>query len=157
MERTIFREESRIAALRRLEVMHSAREQRYDDVVQLAAQICDTPVALISLVDRDHQWFKACVGLSIDQTSRDVSFCSHAIAQEDLDRVFVVPDAAEDPRFCNNPLVTGPPHIRLYAGAPLVTSDGHAVGSLCVIDSKPRDLTAGQLKSLQVLARSVMA
>jgi signal transduction histidine kinase/DNA-binding NarL/FixJ family response regulator len=157
MEDSLSPEEARIAALHRLEIMRTPREQRYDDIVQLAAHICDTPIALISLVDRDHQWFKACVGLSVDQTSRDVSFCSYAIVQEDLDKVFVIPDATKDPRFCNNPLVTGPPHIRMYAGAPLVTSDGHALGSLCVIDNKPRDLTDRQLKTLQVLGRSVVA
>ena len=157
MEHAVSPEDARIAALHRLDVLYTPREQRYDDIVHLAAHICDAPIALISLLERDHQWFKACVGLSVDQTSRDVSFCSHAIAQVDLDRVFVIPDATKDPRFCNNSLVTGPPHIRLYAGAPLVTSDGHALGSLCVIDSKPRDLTDRQLKALQVLARSVVA
>jgi len=150
-------EERRLAALRHLNILNTPREKIFDDVAQLASQLLAAPIALVSLVEREHQWFKACVGLNANETSREVSFCSHAIAQEDLEAVFVVRDAMQDPRFCNNPLVTGPPHIRMYAGAPLVTRDGQAVGSLCVIDTKPGQPTQGQLDALRVLARSVIA
>ncbi|MGD0462744.1 MAG: HD domain-containing phosphohydrolase [Tepidisphaeraceae bacterium] len=150
-------EERRLAALRHLNILDTPREKAFDDVAKLAAQLLAAPIALVSLIERDRQWFKACVGLNASETSREVSFCSHAIAQENLDAVFVVPDAAQDPRFCDNPLVTGPPCIRLYAGAPLVTSDGQPVGSLCVIDIKPGQPTQNQLEALRVLAHSVMA
>jgi len=150
-------EDRRLAALWHLNILNTPREKAFDDVAQLASQLLAAPVALVSLVERDRQWFKACVGVDVSETPREVSFCSHAIAQKNLDDVFIVPDATQDPRFCNNPLVTGPPHIRLYAGAPLVTRDGHAVGSLCVIDTVPRQPTKGQLDALRVLARSVMA
>jgi PAS domain S-box-containing protein len=150
-------EERRLAALRRLNILDTPREKAFDDVAKLAAQLLAAPIALVSLIERDRQWFKACVGLNAKETSREVSFCSHAIAQENLETVFVVPDATLDPRFCNNPLVTGPPHIRLYAGAPLVTTDGQPVGSLCVIDSKPGQPTQNQLEALRVLAHSVIA
>ena len=130
-------EERRLVALRHLNILNTPREKTFDDVAQLASQLLAAPIALVSLVEREHQWFKACVGLNANETSREVSFCSHAIAQEDLEAVFVVRDAMQDPRFCNNPLVTGPPHIRMYAGAPLVTRAGQPVGSLCVIDTKP--------------------
>jgi PAS domain S-box-containing protein len=150
-------EERRLVALRHLNILNTPREKTFDDVAQLASQLLAAPIALVSLVEREHQWFKACVGLNANETSREVSFCSHAIAQEDLEAVFVVRDAMQDPRFCNNPLVTGPPHIRMYAGAPLVTRDGQPVGSLCVIDTKPGQPTQGQLDALRVLARSVIA
>jgi len=148
-------ERERIAALRAYGVLHTAPESDYDDLVALAARICDTPTALISLVAEDEQWFKARVGLDACSTSRDVSFCDHAMRGE---TVMVVTDATADPRFADNALVTGPPHIRFYAGAPLVTPDGHPLGSLCVIDSKvrPDGLTDLQEQALGVLARQVM-
>lgn len=150
-------EVQRIAALHRLEILDTPREEQFDDIVLLANELFGTPISLVSLVAREHQWFKACVGLPVDRTSRDVSFCAHAIAQDDLNRVFVVEDATKDGRFAANPLVTGHPHIRFYAGAPLVTSTGQAVGSLCVIDRVPHQPTEGQLDALRVLARSVIA
>jgi hypothetical protein len=150
-------ESLRLAALRRLNVLDTSHEAEFDDIAKLASFILDAPIAVVSLVDADRQWFKACVGLTVDQTPRDISFCGHTIAQEDLSQVFVIPDATLDPRFADNPLVTGPPHIRLYAGAPLVTSDGQPLGSLCVIDTRPRQPTAKQLDALRVLARSVTA
>lgn len=149
-------EHERIAALRAYGVLHTAPEADYDDLVALAARICETPTALISLVAEDEQWFKARVGLDAGSTSRDVSFCDHAMRGEGI---MVVPDATADPRFADNPLVTGPPHIRFYAGAPLVSPEGHPLGSLCVIDSKPRPggLTDLQDETLTILARQVMA
>lgn len=147
----------RAAALRRLAVLDTLPEQAYDDIVHLASQLCGTPIALVSLVDDDRQWFKARVGLAAAETPRDVSFCAHAISQQDPGRVFEVPDAAADRRFRANPLVTGDPGIRFYAGAPLVTEDGAAVGTLCVIDRRPRELTPEQAHTLKVLSRSVVA
>ena len=147
-------EESRLAALYSYNVLDTLPEEDFDDLVCLVSTICDVPVALISLVDKDRQWFKARKGIAIDQTSRDMSFCAHALGQENL---LIIPDAALDERFAANPLVTDGPHIRFYAGAPLVTSEGNALGTLCVIDSKPRTLTAEQQKALQVLSRQVMA
>jgi len=148
-------ERERIAALRAYGVLHTAPEREYDDLVALAARICEAPTALISLVAEDEQWFKARVGLDACSTHRDLSFCDHAMRGTD---VMVVTDATADPRFADNALVTGPPHIRFYAGAPLITSDGHSLGSLCVIDSqvRPQGLTDLQQQTLMVLARQVM-
>lgn len=145
----------RVAALQAYGVLDSLPEQAYDDVTALAAQICEVPVALISLVDDDRQWFKSRVGLDVDETPRDHAFCAHAILEPA--EVLVVEDARRDPRFAGNPLVTGEQGIRFYAGAPLVTGDGHALGTLCVIDRKPRTLTTVQLASLRALARQVVA
>jgi PAS domain S-box-containing protein len=146
-------EHRRIAALRSYDVLDSPAEQELDDLVCLAAQICGAPIALISLLDTDRQWFKAKTGWELAETPRDISFCSHAIYQREL---FIVPDAAEDERFADNPLVTGEPGIRFYAGAPLVSPQDEALGALCVIDRVPRRLTPAQEQSLRVLARQVM-
>jgi PAS domain S-box-containing protein len=146
-------EASRIEALRRYAVLDTLPEQALDDLTALAAQICGAPMATISLVDEDRQWFKARVGMEMAETSRDISFCSHAVHQRDL---FVVPDATKDERFADNPLVTGEPGIRFYAGAPLVSSENAALGALCVMDHVPRTLTQAQEQALQVLARQVM-
>ncbi len=148
------KEPERLEALQRYEILDTESEQRFDDLTLLAKHICDAPIALISFVDAERQWFKSRIGLTASQTPRAVSFCGHAILEED---VMVVPDAAADARFADNPMVTGEPGIRFYAGAPLLTSTGHALGTLCVIDRKPRELTEEQLEALRVLARQVVA
>jgi PAS domain S-box-containing protein len=146
-------EADRLAALRSLEILDTASEESFDELTALAASICQTPVALVSLVDEDRQWFKSRVGWTATATPRDVSFCAHTILQHDL---LIVPDASADDRFANSPLVTSDPAIRFYAGAPLVTPEGHALGSLCVIDRRPRQLTAEQAQALRILSRQVM-
>lgn len=148
-------EAERLRALHEYAVLDTLPERAYDDVVKLASFICGTPISLISLVDRDRQWFKAKVGLDAAQTPREQAFCAHAILQPD--DVMVVPDAEQDARFVHNPLVTGDPHIRFYVGVPLVTPYGEALGTLCAIDRRPRQLSAGQLDMLRALARQVMA
>lgn len=148
-------EPQRLETLRRFGVLDTLPEQGYDDVALMAAQICGTPIAAVSLVDADRQWFKSRVGLAASETPRDVAFCAHAILAPD--RLFVVPDAAADPRFSDNPLVTGEPGVRFYAGAPLVTSNGEALGTLCVIDRVARQLTSEQERALAALARQVMS
>ena len=148
-------EAQRLAILRNYNVLDSMPEQAFDDLVLLAAQICQTPIALISLIDEDRQWFKSRVGLNATETSRDAAFCAHAILNADA--VMEVRDAQLDPRFADNPLVTADPHIRFYAGAPLVTADGLALGTLCAIDRVPRELNAEQKTALQALSRTVMA
>jgi PAS domain S-box-containing protein len=147
-------EVARLAALHRLGILDTPPELAYDELSALAAYICQTPIALISLVDEDRQWFKSRVGWTTGETPRDVAFCAHTILQPDL---FIVPDARADERFANNPLVTSPPSIRFYAGAPLVTAEGHALGSLCVIDHQPRELTAEQARALRALGHQVVA
>jgi len=148
-------ERERLKALLRYEILDTDSERHFDDLTLLASHICQTPIALVSLVDKDRQWFKARVGLSVSETSRDVSFCAHAILQPNL---FIVPDATEDARFADNPLVTSEPKIRFYAGMPLFTSDGkHALGTLCVIDRVPRELSATQKGEIEALARQVQA
>ncbi len=147
-------EEARIQALLRYEILDTEPEVAYDDFVKVASFICQTPIALISLVDPTRQWFKAQVGCPAPETSRDMAFCAHAIHQTD---VFVVPDTLTDPRFVDNPLVTGDPHIRFYAGAPLITPEGLAIGTLCAIDREPRTLSPEQISALQTLARQVVA
>lgn len=148
-------EHARIAALQALNVMDSPEERAYDDITRLAATVCGTPIALVSLVDGSRQWFKSRVGLQAKETPREQAFCAHAIRTPD--RAMVVNDAQADPRFADNALVTGDPNIRFYAGAPLVTSSGHALGTLCVIDTVPRDITPEQLQELSFLASQVIA
>ncbi len=146
---------ARVATLRSLGVLDTPPEPDYDELTLLAAQICQVPIALISLIDADRQWFKSKIGLDVAETSRRDSFCAHAIG-EPHDDVFVVADAHNDVRFADNPLVLSDPKIRFYAGAPLVTHDGWALGTLCVIDRQPRQLTPDQLKSLSALRRHVI-
>jgi len=147
-------ERARLEALERYRILDTAPEQAFDDLTLLAAKICEAPIALLSLVDAKRQWFKSRVGLDMAETARSVAFCDHAIRQTGL---FVVSDAHGDERFAANPLVTGEPGIRFYAGAPLVTGDGHALGTLCVIDRVPRHLTPAQVEALQALRRQAMA
>jgi len=146
-------DDARLQALRELLILDTPPEERFDRLVEFAAAEFDVPIALISLVDRERQWFKARVGLDACETSREISFCGHAIVQRDL---FEVVDAALDPRFADNPLVIGGPLIRFYIGAPLVLPGGAAIGTLCVIDTQPREFDAmdrailGTLRDLAV-------
>ncbi|HVM09345.1 MAG TPA: GAF domain-containing sensor histidine kinase [Acidimicrobiales bacterium] len=148
-------EEERLTVLRAYGVLDTARDDELDDITRLASFIAGTPTALISFIDEHRQWFKAAVGFDRPETPREEAFCTHAI--QFPDEVLVVRDARHDPRFATNPLVTGEPHIRFYAGAPLVTPEGHALGTLCVIDGVPRELNDSQLDALRALARQVMA
>jgi len=148
-------ETERLIELRRFEVLDTLPEQAYDDITYLASKISDTPIALVSLVDEKRQWFKSRVGLDAEETPRDMAFCAHAIL--DPESVMVVPDAELDERFSDNPLVVGDPTVRFYAGVPLVTEAGNALGTLCVIDRVPRELSADQERALQALSRQVMA
>ena len=147
-------EDARLQALRDYQILDTAAEAEFDDFTTLAAHICGTPVALISLIDADRQWFKSKVGMEADETPRDQAFCAHAIRRPG---VFTVPDAQADARFADNPLVTGEAGVRFYAGAPLLTGEGHALGTLCVIDHVPRALTPEQERALQALSRQVIA
>jgi anti-sigma regulatory factor (Ser/Thr protein kinase) len=149
---TIVNEPARLAALHRYRILDTAPERAFDDLTMLASHICGTPMALITLVDADRQWFKSRIGITPSETSRTISFCAHAIKQGDL---FIIPDARKDERLRDNPLVTGDPHIRFYAGAPLVTPDGHALGTLCVVDRVTRTLTPRQIEALDALRRQV--
>lgn len=146
-------EAARVSALHRLNILDTAREQNFDDIARIAKGICDAPVAVISLVDRDRQWFKSCIGLDASETPRDIAFCAHAILSPD--QVTQVEDATRDPRFFDNELVTGDMGIRFYAGAPLLTRDGLALGTLCVMDYRPRNLTELQQNTLKLLAKQV--
>jgi diguanylate cyclase (GGDEF)-like protein len=146
-------EGERLAALRRYRVLDTSPEPVFDRTAAVAAQALKAPIALISLVDEARQWFKARVGLPVAETPREHSFCAHAL---DRTRPLVVTDARADPRFAGNPLVLGEPGIRFYAGAPLRTTDGHVLGTLCVIDRRPRELSADQARLLEDLAAIVM-
>ncbi len=146
-------ERRRLEVLWQYDVLDTVPEEVFDDLTELAARICEAPIALITLVDEKRQWFKSKRGISINETARDVSFCGHAILQREL---FIVPDASKDDRFSNNPLVLDDPKIRFYAGAPLVSPDGHALGTLCVIDQVPHKLRPDQKRALQILSRHVM-
>jgi GAF domain-containing protein len=148
-------ERARQAELDRYQILDTLEEQAYDDLTRMAASVCGVPVALITLLDHDRQWFKSRVGVQATETPREVAFCEHAIRQPG--DVMIVNDAMQDERFAANPLVTGDPNIRFYAGAPLVSAGGQALGTLCVIDTQPRELDASQVETLQFLAKQVMA
>src|SRR5260370_28334860 len=141
-------EAARVAALDRYAILDTEPEQTFDDLVVLAAYICKTPIAMLSLVDEHRQWFKSRVGVQIRETPKEKSFCAHAIQQEYL---FIVPDTLKDPRFKDNPMVLGVPHIRSYNGAPIVNEDGFALGTLCVIDRQPRELDSDMKEHMRAL------
>lgn len=143
-------EEQRLAALEAYGILDTRTEEAFDAIARIASRLCQTPIALVTLVDEERQWFKACVGTEERETDRSVSFCAHAILEPE--EVTYVPDAREDDRFLENPQVTGLPGYRFYAGAPIVTPDGHALGTVCVLDHEPRTLDADQLESLDDLA-----
>jgi GAF domain-containing protein len=147
-------EVKRLKVLWQYEVLDTVPEELFDDLTELAARICEAPIGMITLVDENRQWFKSKIGVTVKETSRDISFCAHAINQEDL---FIVPDAAKDERFAMSPLVISEPKIRFYAGAPLITPDGYALGTLCVIDKVPRELRPDQKQALRILARHVIS
>lgn len=147
-------EADRLAALYGYHLLDTPPETTFDDLALLATQVCATPIALITLVDTDRQWIKAKVGLTLAEAPRDISFCAYTILQPD--EVFIVADTLADERFATNPLVTSDPYIRFYAGAPLVTTEGYALGTLCVIDHVPRRLTGEQISALLALRRAVM-
>lgn len=144
----------RLAALRAYRVLDTAAEQAYDDITTLAAYICEVPMAMISLVDESRQWFKSKVGLSRQETSRDVAFCAHAILQTEP---LIVKDARADDRFRDSSLVTDEPYVRFYAGFPLTTSDGFVLGTLCAVDRKEHELNEHQRRTMLALSRQVMA
>jgi anti-sigma regulatory factor (Ser/Thr protein kinase) len=150
----VVNEAERLKALHQYRILDTDPEQAFDDLTLIASQICGVPIAMISLVDEDRQWFKSRIGLEAHESARSISFCSHAIQQQGI---FTVPDASKDARFCDNPLVKGDPHIRFYAGAPITTQDGFALGTLCVIDYVPRQLTDDQNNALMALERQVTA
>ena len=146
-------ETERLAILKELEILDTLPEKALDDLTLLASHICEAPIALLTLLDDKRQWFKSRVGLAVGETPIDMAFCAHAIDQQGL---FIVPDAEQDPRFSQNPLVRGDPNIRFYAGSPLVMDNGCALGTLCVIDRVPRELSAGQREALEALGREVV-
>ena len=146
-------EAERLAALEELGILDTAPETHYDDLVKLASEICETPMAIVTLIGRDRQWFKAKVGLDVEETAREFAFCAHTIQQA---TPLVVPDTTKDPRFRENPFVTGETHVRFYAGVPLTDEAGYALGALCVVDRTPRELTPLQRRALEVLGHQVM-
>jgi len=142
-------EEARLKTLRSLNVLDTPSEERFDRLTRLAKRMFDVPIALVSLVDENRQWFKSCIGLNASETSRDISFCGHAILGNEI---FIIPDAIKDKRFSDNPLVLNDPHIRFYAGCPLRYLDGSMLGTLCIIDTEPRVLNKEDLDALKDLA-----
>jgi len=142
-------EEARLKALRSLNVLDTPSEERFDRLTRLAKRMFNVPIALVSLVDENRQWFKSCIGLDVSETPRDISFCGHAILGNEI---FIIPDAAKDERFSDNPLVLNEPYIRFYAGCPLRYLDSSMLGTLCIIDTQPRVLNKEDLEALKDLA-----
>ncbi len=151
---SVEQEQQRLLALANYQILDTPEKTAFDDIVEVASLICEAPIAVINFIDRDRQWFKAEKGLGVRETPLDISICAHAILQPGL---FIVPDTTLDLRFANHPLVTGEPHLRFYAGALLESSDGYPLGTLCVLDYQPRELTERQRFALQALANQVMA
>jgi len=147
-------EQARLKALKELSLLDTLPEEEYDDIVHLASQICNTPISLISLIDEDRQWFKAKVGLDAQETPREYAFCAHAIHHPN--DLFVIQDSRKDVRFIDNPLVTDQPEVVFYAGMPLTDEKGNALGTICVIDHEPKELTESQSAALKALSRQVM-
>jgi len=145
-------EANRIKTLKSLEILDTAAEDRFDRLTRMSKRLFDVPIALVSLVDENRQWFKSCVGLDVSETPRDISFCGHAILGNDI---FVIPNATEDQRFADNPLVADDPSIRFYAGCPLRSENGSMLGTLCIIDRVPRELSADDIEALKDLASMV--
>lgn len=146
-------EQKRLSAVRTLEILDTENEKDFDDLVSLAVLVFDVPISTVSIMDSYRQWFKASVGIGVKETLREISFCDHAIKQFEP---MIVSDAALDSRFVNNPLVTGEPHLAFYAGVPLLNSDNLAIGTFCIMDSKPKQLTAKQIEILNVIANQVV-
>ena len=146
-------EAARLKVLRELDMLDSAPELKFDEFTRLVAETLDVPIALISLIDEDRQWFKSHYGIDATETPREMAFCAYAILDEE---VFVVEDATKDPRFRDNPLVTADPNIRFYAGAPLIAPSGHKLGTLCAIDDKPRQIEGDKKLFLEILAQHVV-
>lgn len=147
-------EARRLQALADYQILDTPEASAFDDLVEVLSLICEAPIAVVNFIDRDRQWFKSVKGLAVRETPRDISICAHAILQRGL---FIVPDTTLDPRFASNPLVTGDPHLRFYAGALLESRDGYPLGTLCVLDYRPRELSERQRFALQALANQVMA
>ncbi|MBT8092916.1 MAG: sensor domain-containing diguanylate cyclase [Gammaproteobacteria bacterium] len=145
-------ETQRLMSLHSLRILDTPAEERYDRITRMAKRLFDVEICLVSLVDSDRQWFKSKVGLDACQTNRDISFCGHAINNGDP---FIIVDAVEDERFCDNPLVTGPPNVRFYAGQPIKGPGGFRIGTLCIVDSQPREMSAEDIETLKDLGQLV--
>src|SRR5450432_2205099 len=147
-------EKERLAALREYHILDSEAEKEFEELSLLASEICQTPISMVTLIDETRQWFKAGVNLPVNEISRDIAFCSHAIIHPF--EPFIIPDMRKDKRFSDHPLVTGEPHVVFYTGIPLTNPDGYALGTLCVMDSKPKTLSENQIRSLQILAKQII-
>ena len=146
-------ETERLKVLNLYQILDTASEGAFDEITSQAASHFQVPIALISLVDANRQWFKSCVGLSVNHTGRDESFCAYTILDN---KPFIIPDTLLDARFTDNPLVTGEPYVRFYAGAPLITPDGYALGTICLLDRQPRVFSSSDVRTLTLIARAVV-